>query len=245
MSLDVEPGRITSLIGPNGAGKTTFFNCLTGELEPDSGEVVFDGVDITRYETHRRAKLGIARTFQRLEVFTGMTVYENVQVAAEAVRPGATFRGVFRLRHTPEADVVEEVETILERIGLADVAGEMAGDLPTGTLRLVELARAVATRPRALLADELASGLDVTESHQLAGVLRELAASGLAILLIEHDIELVMELSSVIYVVDFGKLIASGPPDAIASDPAVQAAYLGVDAAAVKKEGRRGATARR
>ncbi|HVM41574.1 MAG TPA: ABC transporter, partial [Acidimicrobiia bacterium] len=106
-------------------------------------------------------------------------------------------------------------------------------------------ARAVATRPRALLADELASGLDVTESHQLAGVLRELAASGLAILLIEHDIELVMELSSVIYVVDFGKLIASGPPDAIASDPAVQAAYLGVDAAAVKKEGRRGATARR
>jgi ABC-type branched-subunit amino acid transport system ATPase component len=250
VSLDVPEGRITSLIGPNGAGKTTFFNCLTGELEPDDGEVRFDGAEITRLATHRRARLGIGRTFQRLEVFSDMTTFENVQVAAEAVTQGRTFVDALRLRHPDEPAVVERVAAILERLGLSEVADRPAGDLPTSMLRLIELGRALATEPRVVLADELASGLDLGETEHLATVLHRLAEDGLGILLIEHDVELVMAISAHVYVVDFGRLIASGPPAAVRDDPAVQAAYLGMEASAVKEGGRRsgrrsGAGARR
>jgi branched-chain amino acid transport system ATP-binding protein len=216
-SVSVDPGLVTGLIGPNGAGKTTLFNVITGLQEPNGGRVVLDGKDITQFSPFRRARLGISRTFQKLEAFSSLTARENVLVAAEQRK--AWDRSSF----SPGA----VTDDLLGQVGLTDVASYMVGTLPTGTARLVELARALALSPRVLLLDEPSSGLNEEETSALATLLRRLAADGLAVLLVEHDMSLVMGVCELIYVLEFGNIIATGPPEQIQADPAVQAAYLG------------------
>jgi branched-chain amino acid transport system ATP-binding protein len=216
-SLSVPEGCVTGLIGPNGAGKTTLFNVITGLQAPSGGRVRLDGTDITRRRPYRRARLGIARTFQRLEAFGSLTARENVLVALEMRRRWAKSR----------YDAGKIADELLERVGAAQVAEKRVDSLPTGSARLVELARALATDPKVLLLDEPSSGLDEQETDALGALLRELTADGLAVLLVEHDMPLVMEACTHISVLDFGRIIARGTPAQIQADPSVQRAYLG------------------
>jgi branched-chain amino acid transport system ATP-binding protein len=217
VSLEAEPGCVTGLIGPNGAGKTTLFNVITGLLAPNSGVVILDGSDVTRMSPTKRARRGLARTFQRLELFSLLTVRENIRVAAD-IR-----RGWSRDRSDP-ARVVEE---IVERIGLTAIADERVDALPTGQCRLVELGRSLATRPEVLLLDEPASGQDENETEEFARLLTEIAAEGTVVVLVEHDVQLVMKVCRTVHVLDFGQIIAVGTPSEIQTNDAVLAAYLG------------------
>ncbi len=222
LNFIVDYNELRVVIGPNGAGKTTYFNVITGLQHPTSGRVTLDGRDVTDAKPHRRARLGIARTFQRLEAFGSLSARENVLVAAEMRR---------RWANDPmsPADLAQHA---LEQVGIVSVADVTVDALPTGTARLVELARALATDPKVLLLDEPSSGLDEQETDALGVLLHELTAGGLAVLLVEHDMPLVMEACSYISVLDFGRVIARGTPHEIQGDPAVQTAYLGTTAGA-------------
>ena len=220
-SFEVFPGSVTGLIGPNGAGKTTCFNVITGLQSPTSGKVLLDGHDITRMPVHRRARRGIGRTFQRLEAFGSLTVEGNVRTALD-IHDG--FRGLFRSGDGSAADVVD---ALLERVGIAAYAEERADSVPTGVARLLELARALACDPRLLLLDEPSSGLDEQETEDFGLLLSELASEGRTILMVEHDMDLVMNVCDTIHVLDFGSIIAQGTPAEIRTNPLVQRAYLG------------------
>ena len=216
-SFTVESGCVTGLIGPNGAGKTTLFNVITGLQHPTRGRVSLDGADITHTRPHKRARLGIARTFQRLEAFGSLSAHENVLVALE-----------MRRRWKKEKyDLHARADELLDRVGIAHVAGRTVETLPTGTARLVELARALATDPTILLLDEPSSGLDEAETDAMSVLLTELAREGLGVLMVEHDMPLVMETCATISVLDFGRVIAQGTPQEIQANPSVQRAYLG------------------
>ena len=217
VSLTAEEGTVTGLIGPNGAGKTTIFNVITGLQRPTAGRVHLDGTDVTSLPVHRRARLGLARTFQRLEVFASLTVREHIQVAGE----------IHRWTSRRRFDVKASTAQILERCGLTAHADAPAESLPTGLARMTELGRALASKPRMLLLDEPGSGLDSAESRVFGQLLGELAADGLGILLVEHDMDLIMEVCTHIHVLDFGVHLMSGSPREVRNDQRVQKAYLG------------------
>ncbi len=216
VTLAVEPHAVTGLIGPNGAGKTTLFNVICGLQAPLRGTVSMNGINIAGYAPHERSQRGMARTFQRLELFGSLSARENLQVGAEIPR-----------RFADPQSPADRVESAMCLVGMEAFADMRADRLTTGQARLVELARALVTRPKLLLLDEPASGLDADETAAFAQILKGLAGAGMAILLVEHDIPLVMKTCNKIYVLDFGRIIAAGTPEEIRQNPLVIEAYLG------------------
>ena len=253
LSLEVNEGEIVSLIGPNGAGKTTAFNVVTGVYEPTNGCVSFEEKPIVesypRGKMHRLyagenkgvykkrivktpdkiTKLGIARTFQNIRLFKSMTVFENVLVAMHMRKKSNLFTATFKLNFKEEQTNRKKAEELLEKVGLLDVKDELATSLPYGKQRRLEIARALATEPKLLLLDEPAAGMNPQETDELTAFIRSIRDEfGLTIFMIEHHMNLVMDISDRIYVIDFGKLIASGVPAEIQSNELVIKAYLGV-----------------
>ena len=224
--LSAEPGSITGLIGPNGAGKTTLFNVISGLQPPTNGRIRFKNRDVTRSSVNHRAKMGMGRTFQRLEAFGSLTVRENVMVARD-IHAGA---GSWFARRKDK-----RVNELIDLVGLERYQHQRADSVPTGVARLLEVARALAIEPELLLLDEPSSGLDEAETESFGHLLNDVAARGCAVLMVEHDMDLVMGVCAEIHVLEFGKVIATGTPAEIRSNAAVQAAYLGFsdDAAAV------------
>jgi ABC-type branched-subunit amino acid transport system ATPase component len=228
VSLHAPEGHITGLIGPNGAGKTTIFNACTGLVKPSSGRVSLSGTDVGSAPPQARARLGLGRTFQRMELFESLTVWDNVAMGREGVKAGNLPWHHLWSSRTAAAEVKQATGDALEVCGIAELARRRPSDLSTGERRLVELARVVAGSFQILLLDEPSSGLDQQESQRFGVILTELVAErGMAILLVEHDVELVMSICDYIYVLDFGCLIYEGVPRDVADSPIVRAAYLG------------------
>jgi branched-chain amino acid transport system ATP-binding protein len=233
LTLEVNEFEIVGLIGPNGAGKTTAFNCITGFYKPDSGRVVYRGEDVTRTPPHKKAAMGFGRTFQNVGMVKSSTVLENLKTAQHA-RVGYDVASglVGSSRVAAEERALEaKADAILELLGLSDIRNNKVGGLPYGTLKLLELGCALATEPDLLLLDEPSSGMGPEESHQLGERLLDLRkAFGLTMLLIEHHVPLVLTVCDHVYVLNFGRLLASGEPSVIQTHPEVVAAYLGGEA---------------
>lgn len=254
LSMHVDEGEIVALIGPNGAGKTTAFNCITGVYEPTNGEIAFGDCIIARSHPTGKMKklyagahadkylgarvrlspdkitrLGIARTFQNIRLFKSQTAFENVLIATHLRRTSNPFTATLHINAAEERRMRERAMEMLETVGLADSAGELATSLPYGQQRRLEIARALATQPKLLLLDEPAAGMNPQETQELGEYIVEIKKNhDLTILMIEHHMDLVMQFSDRIYVIDFGKMISSGTPDVVKADRRVIDAYLGV-----------------
>ncbi|WP_347138337.1 ABC transporter ATP-binding protein [Paracoccus sp. SSK6] len=232
VSFTVQPGEITSVIGPNGAGKTTLFNMISGVYQPGRGRVVLGGEDVTGRAPHLLARRGLSRTFQNLQIFQSMTVLENAISGYHLKERGPVLADLLGLpasrRRAAEAEA--GARELLARVGLDRAAEREAGNLSYGALKRLEIARALALSPKILLLDEPAAGCNAVETEEIDHLIAEVAASGVAILLVEHDMKMVMRISNHIVVLDHGEKIAEGDPASVSRNPAVIAAYLGTDA---------------
>jgi branched-chain amino acid transport system ATP-binding protein len=229
ITLAVPEGSLFAVIGPNGAGKTTLFNVVSGAFPPTEGKISFAGDDITGKPQAAIAARGLIRTYQLVQLFKDLSVSENVQVGAHRVTRGGVFAALLRpgWARTQETAVRDEAERLLDFVGLGGRGDLQADQLPYGQQRLLEVARAMAAKPRIILLDEPAAGLNTQETQALADVIRRIHATGVTVLLIEHDMSLVMQVAQRIAVLDFGRKIAEGTPDEVRKHPAVLEAYLG------------------
>jgi branched-chain amino acid transport system ATP-binding protein len=237
LHFDVHAGEIVSLIGPNGAGKTTAFNVMTGFLKPSQGQVRFRGTSLQGLQPHEIVRLGLGRTFQRTSVFPDDTVFDNVMIGLHRQGRARVLDTLLGRDRAGEARLRERARDLLDWVGLSGRAGEKAGALAYGEQRLVGVALALATEPAMLLLDEPVSGMNASETQVFVRLIRSIRDRGITLLLVEHDMPMVMEVSDRIVVLNYGRLIAEGPPAAIRADPAVIEAYLGHSSAALHQDG--------
>ena len=232
VSFSLKPGEIVSIIGPNGAGKTTLFNMISGVYLPGSGKVVLEGEDVTGFDPHLLARRGLSRTFQNLQIFQQMTVLENAIAGYHLQESGSVLADLLNLPSSRRRARAAELgaRKLLDRVGLGRAAEQEAGNLSYGALKRLEIARALALSPRVLLLDEPAAGCNAVETEEIDHLIAAVAAEGVAILLVEHDMKMVMRISNHIVVLDHGEKIAEGDPATVSQNPAVIAAYLGTEA---------------
>lgn len=229
LTFEIEQGKIHSIIGPNGAGKTTVFNLVTGLYRPSSGRVVFDGVEVTGYVPHELARRGMSRTFQNLQICFNMSAVENVMVGAHLRLDQGMLGSMLRIPSVARRDTEcrAQARELMQFVGLGRYVGAAADSMPYGALKRLEIARALAARPKLLLLDEPAAGLNPTETHEIDALIQQIGDSGVTVVLVEHDMKLVMGISARILVLDYGRKLAEGTAQEVRSNPEVIAAYLG------------------